>query len=155
MRYGRRTQSAVTETASSPSLGESVGMVASSAAPRAEDYLAATEAAFSRCPKLSGLRFVSADIDDGFLAVRFEGPADDFRGPYGVVVRLPGDRQDEQWARYSGTGTVDDWAHRAVAMRSLSAHEASADQHRGYSPDGVWWLVSDPAVQDVDRQEAR
>ena len=89
----------------------------------------------------------------------------DFRGPYGVIVRLPCDTGDEVWAEYAGTrsdtdldsapgssgglevgrvqGSVDQWAHAGVAMRAVRAHAASLDQDRGYTVDGVWWIVDD------------
>ena len=114
-----------------------------SAVERHETYAAATEEAFARCPNLSGLRLLSVESRYGFLAARFEGPIDDFRGPYGVVVQLPKGRQDDQWARYAGSGTVGEWVHAAVAMRAVNAHAASADQNRGYTPDDTWWLINE------------
>ncbi|MFJ6004052.1 hypothetical protein [Arthrobacter sp. NPDC092385] len=115
----------------------------SSRTPQPETYAAATKQAFGRCPNLSGLQLLSVESRHGFLTARFEGPIDDFRGPYGVVVRLPKDQLDNQWTEYAGSGTVYEWAHAAVAMRAVNAHAASADQDRAYSPDGTWWLIRD------------
>jgi hypothetical protein len=100
---------------------------------------------FGRCPNLSGLRILSVEARLGFATVRFEGPADDFRGPYGALVRLPTGRHDELWARYAGNdmGTVENWAHAGIAMRVVSAHTASRAMDRGYTVDGVWWIVND------------
>ncbi|MBG6184725.1 hypothetical protein IWX65_002703 [Arthrobacter sp. CAN_A214] len=111
--------------------------------PQPGTYAVATEQAFGGCPNVSGLQLLSVESRHGFVAARFEGPIDDFRGPYGVVIRLPRDQLDEQWTSYAGSGTVYEWAHAAVAMRAVNAHAASADQDREYSPDGTWWLVRD------------
>jgi hypothetical protein len=112
-------------------------------------FVAATERAFARCPKLSGLHLVSAEAAHGFLTARFEGPVGDFRGPYGVVVRLPVTGQDDLWATYAGLeGSVNDWCHAAVALRALDAHLSSRRENRGYSPDGVWWLFDESPGQE-------
>ncbi|MHA7283325.1 hypothetical protein [Arthrobacter sp. TMS2-4] len=117
----------------------------SSGGPGPEEYVQAIERAFERCPNLSGLRLLSAEARLGFATVRFEGPAGDFRGPYGAMVRLPAGEHDELWTKHvdPATGTVEDWAHARIAMRAVTAHEASRDLERGYNLDGVWWIVND------------
>jgi hypothetical protein len=120
--------------------------------PVAAEYVAATQWAFSRCPNLSGLRLVSVEARFDFLTIVIEGPVDDFRGPYGGVICLPRDRQDA--ARMisardrateleGGQDPVRQWAHVAVAMRALNVHQASALLARGYTSDGIWWLIDD------------
>ncbi len=113
--------------------------------PHLHEYIEATEHVFAGCPRISGLRLLSAEAADGLLAVRFEGPLDDFRGPYGAVVRLPATRQDPLWSRYTGEGegTVKDWVYASVALRAVEAHAASQTQDRGYTADNVWWLIND------------
>jgi hypothetical protein len=112
--------------------------------PSAAEFIAATERAFGKCPKFSGLRLISAQARFGFLSAQFEGPAGDFHGPYGVTVQLPPTREHRLWVRYAGLdGTVDDWAHSAVAMRALDAHTTLDHENRTFSPDGVWWLIND------------
>ncbi|MEG9250022.1 hypothetical protein V6S67_18180 [Arthrobacter sp. Soc17.1.1.1] len=80
----------------------------------------------------------------GFATVRFDGPADDFRGPYGAMVRLPKKRHDDLWDRYANDrdATVD-WVHAGVAMRAVRAHALSQDLDRGYTIDDVWWIIND------------
>lgn len=111
--------------------------------PLAEEYVAAVEGAFGRCPKFGGLHLLSAETSQDLLAVRFEGPADDCRGPYGIIVRLPGNVHEERSAEHelAGEESVEDWAHAAVAVRALEAHAASRDLVRPYCRDGVWWLL--------------
>jgi hypothetical protein len=112
--------------------------------PRPEEYVSAVQRAFARCPNLSGLRLLSVEARLGFATVRFEGPVDDFRGPYGAIIRLPKDQHDNVWGRHADAdGTVVDWAHAAIAMRAVHAHAASRDVERGYTFDGVWWIVND------------
>ncbi len=112
---------------------------------RLDEYVEATQQVFAGCPRISGLQLVSAEVAGGFLTVRFEGPLGDFRGPYGVVVRLPRTRQDELWARYAGAGekTVKDWAYAGVALRAVEAHAASQNQDREYTTENVWWLINE------------
>lgn len=116
---------------------------------RPGEYVEVAEKAFAKCPRFRGLRYLSAEARHGFLAVRFEGPVDDYRGPYGIIVRLPGNAQDELGTQHGGAGaesvaeSVQDWAHSAVATPALEAHAASRDQARPYSPDGVWWLTTE------------
>jgi hypothetical protein len=117
---------------------------------RPGEYVEVVEKAFAKCPRFRGLRFLSAEVRHGFLAVRFEGPVDDYRGPYGIIVRLPGNAQDELGTQHGGAGvesvagsaagSVQGWAHSAVAMPALEAQAATRNQARPYSPDGVWWL---------------
>ncbi|WP_422391904.1 hypothetical protein [Arthrobacter sp. N1] len=116
-----------------------------SAPPQSEEYVPAIERAFVRCPSLSGLRLLSAEARLGFATVRFEGPVDDFRGPYGAMVRLPKEQHDDLWNRYVDDrhATIDDWAHAGIAMRAVRAHTLSQDQDRGYTLDGVWWIIND------------
>lgn len=112
--------------------------------PSPADFAAATQRAFDNCPNFSGLHLLTVDVQAGFLTARFEGPIDDFRGPYGAIVQLPADQQDPLWATYAGPGgTVDHWAHSGVAMRALDAHTTSRDENRGYTSDGMWWLIDD------------
>lgn len=113
--------------------------------PGPEEYVQATEDAFAKCPRMSGLRLESVHAGDGYLTIRFEGPQDDFRGPYGAIIRLPRDLDDALWARCAGDGqaTIEDWAYTGVAMRADQAHTISRTQHRGYTPDNVWWLIND------------
>lgn len=113
--------------------------------PGPEEYVQAVERAFGRCPSLSGLRLLSVEARIGFATVRFEGSANDFRGPYGAMVRLPLGHHDQLWARYleQDNGTVDDWAYAGIAMRAVKAYTASRDLERGYTLDGVWWIVND------------
>jgi hypothetical protein len=108
------------------------------------DFVDSTKRAFAKCPKLSGLRLLTAEVRHGLLTARFEGPVGDFRGPYGVIIQLPLHRHDIQWTRYAGMeGTADHWAHAGVAMRALEAHNASRSEDRGYTPDGIWWLIDE------------
>ncbi len=118
-------------------------MTLPSASPTPEDYLGAIEEAFARCPNYSGLRLVSSEVRDNHVAVHFEGPIDDFRGPYGALVQLPRNRQDEVWTRHSEGDSLGDWAQAAIINRALEAHTRSLQEDRGYSPDGIWWLVDD------------
>ena len=113
--------------------------------PRFDEYIEATQQVFAGCPRISGLQLVSAEAADGFLTARFEGPLGDFRGPYGIIVRLPRTRQDELWTRYASEGeeTVKDWVYAGVALRAVKAHAASQNQDRGYTTDNVWWLIND------------
>lgn len=113
--------------------------------PGPEDYVQATKNAFAKCPRMSGLRLESVQAGYGYLTIRFEGPEDDFRGPYGAIIRLPRDRHDALWARYAADSqaTIEDWAYRGVAMRADHARTASRTQHRGYTLDGIWWLIND------------
>ena len=113
--------------------------------PRPQEYVEATYQVFAACPRISGLRLVSVEAADGILTVQFEGPLDDFRGPYGIIVRLPRNRQDQLWARYvgDGGGTVGSWAHAGVALRAVEAHTVSQNEYRGYTADNVWWLIND------------
>lgn len=120
------------------------------AGPRPEEYVEVAEKAFAKCPKFRGLRYLSAETRDGFLKVRFEGPLDDHRGPYGIIVPLPdsaNDAQDGPGPQHPATsaesvaGSVEDWADSAVAMGALEAHAASRARTRPYSRDGVWWLT--------------
>ncbi len=112
---------------------------------RLGEYVEATQQVFAGCPRISGLQLASAEAADGILTARFEGPLGDFRGPYGVVVRLPKTRQDELWAKYGGEGdrTVKDWVYAGVALRAVEAHAASQHRDRGYTMDNVWWLIND------------
>jgi hypothetical protein len=124
-------------------------MSASEHVPLPEEYVAATEQAFTRCPSFTGLRLLSAGVRHGFLTVRFEGPMDDHRGPYGAVIRLPEARPEP--VTVSGEalpGSVEDWAHRDLTVRTLKAYSSSRTQERPYSHDGTWWLTSD---QNSDR----
>jgi hypothetical protein len=118
--------------------------------PSPAEFVAATERAFGKCPKFSGLRLISAQARFGLLSAQFEGPAGDFHGPYGVIVQLPPTRQHGLWVGYAGLeGSVDDWACSAVAMRALDAHTTLHQENRTYSPDGVWWLINDnPAAEE-------
>lgn len=61
------------------------------------------------------------------------------------MVRLPTRRGDGLWTRYVGDddGTVEDWAHAAIMMRAVLADTVSLDLERGYTLDGVWWIVND------------
>ena len=112
--------------------------------PRPQDYVEATYQVFAACPRISGLRLVSVEAAEGILTALFEGPLDDFRGPYGIIVRLPRKRQDQLWARYaSGEGTVGTRAHTGVALRAVEAHTASQNEDRGYTSGNVWWLIND------------
>jgi hypothetical protein len=69
--------------------------------PCPEEYIGAAEKAFAKCPKFKGLRYLSAEARHGFLTVRFEGPLDDHRGPYDVIVHLPDNARHAQ----NGPGT--------------------------------------------------
>lgn len=113
--------------------------------PGPEEYVKAIEQAFARCPSLRGLRLLSTEARLGFATVRFEGPINDFRGPYGAIVRLPRKQHDDLWNRYvdDTESTVDDWAHAGIAMRAVRAHALSQDLERGYTMDGVWWIIND------------
>jgi hypothetical protein len=115
---------------------------------RPEEYAAVVERAFARCPPFRGLRFLSAEARQGSLTVQFEGPLDDFRGPYGIAVDLPPNLQEELAAGHGGADekSAEDWVHAAVALRALEAHAASQDQDRPYSPDGVWWIIKSTAT---------
>ena len=119
--------------------------------PTAEDYLRATEDAFSRCPNYSGLRLISVEVRHGYLSARFEGPVNDFRGPYGARVVLPSHEEDNpSRTRGDGTDVLGEWAQAAVIKRALDAHAQSRQRERGYTTDDVWWLVDDSAPgQDV------
>ncbi|WP_208739995.1 hypothetical protein [Arthrobacter agilis] len=61
------------------------------------------------------------------------------------MVRLPKEQHDDLWNRYvdNRNATVDDWAHVGIAMRAVRAHALSQDQDRGYTLDGVWWIIND------------
>lgn len=120
-------------------------MTSQPAPPTAEDYLRATEDAFSRCPNYSGLRLISAEIRHGYLSARFEGPLSDFRGPYGARVILPTDQDDTAWVQDAGTDPLGEWVQAAVVKRALDAHAQSLQRERGYTTDDVWWLVDDSA----------
>ncbi len=113
--------------------------------PVPEEYVQAIEQAFARCPNLSGLRLLSAEARLGFATVRFEGPINDFRGPYGAIVRLPKNQHDDLWNRYidDANGTVFDWVHAGIAMRAVDAHTLSRELKRSYTIDGVWWIIND------------
>lgn len=113
--------------------------------PRPEEYVQAIERVFARCPSLSGLRLSSAEARLGSATIRFEGPVDDFRGPYGAMVRLPKEQHDDLWNRYvdDWKATVDDSVHAGIAMRAVRAHTLSQDLDRGYTLDGVWWIIKD------------
>lgn len=104
---------------------------------RSEEYLEAAQRAFARCPSFSGLRLQSIEARHGFVMVKFEGRAGDYRGPYGVVVRLPQVGEAE-----AGEVSVEDWARLGVVVPALEAYKASQGQERPYSPDGVWLLQS-------------
>lgn len=121
--------------------------------PRHEEYVAATERAFSRCPTFKGLRLLYADARYGFLTLRFEGPIDDHRGPYGAVVRLPNTSREEVTGYEQATGSsAEDWTHGNLTARTLAAYASSQNQERPYSKDGVWWLINDEAVMSSPGQ---
>ncbi|MEG9250271.1 hypothetical protein V6S67_19440 [Arthrobacter sp. Soc17.1.1.1] len=93
---------------------------------------------------MSGLRLEFVQAGYGYLTVCFEGPEDDFRGPYGAIIRLPRNMCDELWTRYADSqATIEDWAYRGVAHRADQAHTASRTQRRGYTLDNIWWLIND------------
>jgi hypothetical protein len=111
-----------------------------------DEYIQSTHEVFVECPRMRGLKLVSVEVTDGFLRARFEGPPGDFRGPYGVMVRLPETQQDEQWVRLAGgEQTVRDWVHAGVALRAVRAHAAAQNHARGYRYDDTWWLFNDRA----------
>lgn len=114
---------------------------------RPDEFEQATRHAFARCPRVRGLRLVFVAVRDGTLTAHFEGPQDDFRGPYGAVIRLPKDRQDPLWTVHADPdeGTIPDWVHAGVAMRSVEAHRTSLRQDRSFSTDNIWWLIDDTA----------
>jgi hypothetical protein len=130
--------------------GEDGPMSACESVPLSEEYVAATEQAFTRCPTFRGLRLLSAGIRHGLLTVRFEGPMDDHRGPYGVVMRLP-EAQPEPVASTGNAlpGDVEDWAHGDLTIQVLGAYASSLNQERPYSHDGVWWLTGDWNLSQV------
>jgi hypothetical protein len=102
---------------------------------------------FRQCPRFTGLQLCDVRVDRGFLRVRFEGPVPDFRGPYGLIVRLPRSTDEDAWTRHTTSDSVQDWATVAVAHRAVSAHAVSLDQDRPYTSDDVWWLIND-SVED-------
>lgn len=116
-------------------------MTVSLTRPRHEEYVAAAEGVFEQAPALRGLRLVSVSARSGVLMVQFEGRRDDFRGPFGVAVQVPEDPHEKQHLTPVGHSHLAAWVHRSVVMRVLGAYEASIGQQRGYTPDGVWWLV--------------
>lgn len=85
------------------------------------EFVVAARREFEKCPKVSGLRVTSVDAGQGYLTARFEGPMGDFRGPYGIVLRLPRSTRDSLWAAHARTGdrTVQGWTRAAIITRVL------------------------------------
>ncbi len=113
----------------------------------AEEYVAATQRAFARCPRYRGLRLQAVAVHNNSLHVEFEGPIEDFRGPYGVRVQLPLNAQDELWHHFTTSDEIEEWATEAVALRAVAAHSESLDQDRGYTADGTWWLIDEAPTE--------
>ncbi|WP_434995150.1 hypothetical protein [Arthrobacter sp. Ld5] len=115
------------------------------------EYVVAARQEFVKCPNVSGLRVTSVVAGQGYLTAQFEGPMGDFRGPYGIIVRLPTSTLDPLWAEHTSAGdrTVQGWVRAAIITRTLRAHRDSQDGDRGYTPDDVWWLIDDKTTQQA------
>lgn len=121
-------------------------MTVSLTRPRHEEYIDAAEEAFAHCPEVRNLSLVSVQARAGMLTAHFEGRRGDFRGPFGIAVRLSQDAFERQPSERVARDSVREWVHRNLVTRASEAYQASMGHQRGYTPDGVWWLVRERTV---------